>query len=616
MIHASIPGDDSETKPNRRYRLQFVSGADPSETAWIPAMRSVIDQRIADEQPPRPVGNADQRTDYQQQQQQQQYVSSEQQATITEQQKQEVVVVLSLYLAVDWHAEHQEPLLMAHVEESIPSDMSSKSTTNQISNEAKPRMSPAGGAVARVGGGEHHQHHILHQRRTSTNATPASTAGQSQMAFPPSMPPTGNVHSSHHQTASMRDQQQSANAPHQNTATSAQAHANAMSNMMPSNEAMGQPPQLYTAETGRDSSYMAAKGGGGQQQQTHAMFWQGEEANIRTASRDGREEDSSESHFTVVPSDTTSASSAMTNQQLNMMGGGYDGTQMGMTANSRSQDQVEEDQMTDAGFTGITTTMTATRTSNSSTSVNESTYRKHSGTNDASGTPTTTAGMVSPYSQMNDSVFTPTVVSKQPQTAPSAARMPPQPPSVNAPQMPQMGQAQASSSSENDVRSGQMNSSAAANAGGANGAHQQNHQSSGGGIFSILKAKIVKAIPTGHEMILPDDKNPSIVWDPVLNKYVGAGVEEEPINTPPPSTANSGLFESMSTHGSSGGLRAARVSGGELIFLLIVIRSRYFNPLNDASSSSAQTLSQSPVPVMQMPVPTTSFGFIPSMPGE
>uniref|UniRef100_A0A0M3HID3 WH2 domain-containing protein n=1 Tax=Ascaris lumbricoides TaxID=6252 RepID=A0A0M3HID3_ASCLU len=82
-----------------------------------------------------------------------------------------------------------------------------------------------------------------------------------------------------------------------------------------------------------------------------------------------------------------------------------------------------------------------------------------------------------------------------------------------------------------------------------------------GGILSMLKAKIAKAIPTGNEMILPDDKNPSIVWDPVLNKYVGAGVEEETVNTPPPSTANSGVFDGPA-NGSSGGLRAARISGG------------------------------------------------------
>uniref|UniRef100_A0A0M3IHK2 Myotubularin phosphatase domain-containing protein n=1 Tax=Ascaris lumbricoides TaxID=6252 RepID=A0A0M3IHK2_ASCLU len=96
-----------------------------------------------------------------------------------------------------------------------------------------------------------------------------------------------------------------------------------------------------------------------------------------------------------------------------------------------------------------------------------------------------------------------------------------------------------------------------------------------------------------------------IVWDPVLNKYVGAGVEEETVNTPPPSTANSGVFDGPA-NGSSGGLRAARISGG----------SRYFNPLNEATSSSTQRISQSPVPVVTMPIPTTTFGFIPTMPDD
>lgn len=37
--------------------------------------------------------------------------------------------------------------------------------------------------------------------------------------------------------------------------------------------------------------------------------------------------------------------------------------------------------------------------------------------------------------------------------------------------------------------------------------HRQNS-----GLFSKLKAKIVKAIPSDNEMILPDDKHPSVLF--------------------------------------------------------------------------------------------------------
>ena len=49
---------------------------------------------------------------------------------------------------------------------------------------------------------------------------------------------------------------------------------------------------------------------------------------------------------------------------------------------------------------------------------------------------------------------------------------------------------------------------------------------------------VKKLLPRGkNEMILPDDSNPSIVWDPVKNKWVntdGDEEEEEQNRAPPP----------------------------------------------------------------------------------
>lgn len=98
------------------------------------------------------------------------------------------------------------------------------------------------------------------------------------------------------------------------------------------------------------------------------------------------------------------------------------------------------------------------------------------------------------------------------------------------------------------------------------------------GFLGNIKEKLLKAIPSGNEMILPDDSKPTvsfvrsryfftavwkpesfkIIWDPVKGRYVGAGVEEETMLVPPPKL--DGLSQIQS---SSGGLRAARTSGGE-----------------------------------------------------
>ncbi|VDO31113.1 unnamed protein product [Haemonchus placei] len=80
------------------------------------------------------------------------------------------------------------------------------------------------------------------------------------------------------------------------------------------------------------------------------------------------------------------------------------------------------------------------------------------------------------------------------------------------------------------------------------------------GFLSNIKEKLLKSIPSGNEMILPDDSKPTIVWDPVKGRYVGAGVEEETTAAPPPKM--DGVSNAQS--GSSGGLRAARTSGGNI----------------------------------------------------
>lgn len=128
--------------------------------------------------------------------------------------------------------------------------------------------------------------------------------------------------------------------------------------------------------------------------------------------------------------------------------------------------------------------------------------------------------------------------------------------------------------------------------------HRQNP-----GLFSKLKATIAKAIPSSNEMILPDDKHPSIVWDPKLNRYVGEGIEEESVPEPPPSITGTSEKLNESTYVKAGGLTAARLSGG----------SRYFNPLIETSSSKPRAHTAPLLP----PVPASaSFGFIPSMPDD
>ncbi|VDM37284.1 unnamed protein product [Toxocara canis] len=525
-------------------RLQFVAGADASEVAWIPIMRSVVDKRGVQESVMQP--------DQQQQPQQtksaisaaqqivaQQEISQQNQiaaanytqsskdvvATTAGSRDKERTVSLSSE-AADWHADHQEPLQMAHVEEPI-SEL--PSTQQQRAVESK-QQAPA--AVGRSGS-EHRQHHLLRQRRPSGNAANATANVRASYAFPPSMPGAGELPTLHQQMPGSRS------ASISECALQAPSTGETAQQISKQQNAQG-----YAIDEGRDSYAKNAAAAAATGSQPRATFWQGD-------TPDGDAPLSS-----VEPSTGTTTS-----------------TEESTTTASNSAD---------------------------GSPCRQSSERQHSST--------TVVTNMSSYSTINDSVFTAGVADSfriPSDDAAKSAAAPPKPhlasyeeppPSASMPVMPTP--ASDHTMVEQQPKAIAKSTESAKHAPSSKGAQH-------GGILSMLKAKIAKAIPTGHEMILPDDTNPSIVWDPVLNKYVGAGVEEEIVSTPPPSAANSGVFDG-SGNGSTGGLRAARVSGG----------SRYFNPLNDANSSSAQTISKSPVPMVTMPIPTTTFGFIPSMPDD
>lgn len=60
-------------------------------------------------------------------------------------------------------------------------------------------------------------------------------------------------------------------------------------------------------------------------------------------------------------------------------------------------------------------------------------------------------------------------------------------------------------------------------------------KSGGGGFLGGLKSKLTNMIvPDVNPVHLPDDTNPSIQWDPQLQRWVGEGVEQEVAPPPPP----------------------------------------------------------------------------------
>ncbi|KAF1761106.1 hypothetical protein GCK72_009360 [Caenorhabditis remanei] len=128
-------------------------------------------------------------------------------------------------------------------------------------------------------------------------------------------------------------------------------------------------------------------------------------------------------------------------------------------------------------------------------------------------------------------------------------------------------------------------------------------QNGSGGWFGSIKNKIIKSIPSSNAMILPDDKKPSIVWDPVKQKYVGAGVEEEVVAPPPPVMSAPHLMGggADSNKSSTNSLRNARSGVG----------SRYLQAGMATSQAPAMNTGMPSMMPPTMPIPT-SFSFMPS----
>lgn len=125
-------------------------------------------------------------------------------------------------------------------------------------------------------------------------------------------------------------------------------------------------------------------------------------------------------------------------------------------------------------------------------------------------------------------------------------------------------------------------------------------QNGSSGWFGSIRSKIIKSIPSANAMILPDDSKPSIVWDPVKQKYVGAGVEEEVVAAPPPMHLMSEGADSNKS--STNSLRNARSGFG----------SRYLQSGMATSQAPAMdTGMPSMMPPTMMPLPT-SFSFMPA----
>lgn len=119
--------------------------------------------------------------------------------------------------------------------------------------------------------------------------------------------------------------------------------------------------------------------------------------------------------------------------------------------------------------------------------------------------------------------------------------------------------------------------------------HKPEQQNNSQGWLKSIQSTVQKALPGQNPMNLPEDKTPAIVWDSTQNKYVGPGVEQEPVAPPPPVAAAAPVAPQ------GGGLRAARGV------------SRYAK-VGLASS----TTSQPPAGMMPQAPPTASFGFMPA----
>ncbi|CAD6187626.1 unnamed protein product [Caenorhabditis auriculariae] len=139
---------------------------------------------------------------------------------------------------------------------------------------------------------------------------------------------------------------------------------------------------------------------------------------------------------------------------------------------------------------------------------------------------------------------------------------------------------------------------ASLDSGGENGGKQQKNFSRGGW-FGSLRQKVMKSMPSANPMILPNDKKPTIVWDPVKKRYVGEGVEEETAAPPPPVADLSSMPPPANL--STNSLKSVRTSGG----------ARYFqhNGQNQGQSAAPDL---GPPPMMPPTMAPTAFEFMPT----
>uniref|UniRef100_A0A1I7TH18 Protein transport protein sec16 n=1 Tax=Caenorhabditis tropicalis TaxID=1561998 RepID=A0A1I7TH18_9PELO len=126
------------------------------------------------------------------------------------------------------------------------------------------------------------------------------------------------------------------------------------------------------------------------------------------------------------------------------------------------------------------------------------------------------------------------------------------------------------------------------------------NQNASTGWFGSIRKKLIDSLPP-KQMILPDDKKPTIVWDEAQKRYVGA----ESVNAPPPPPPVLSPGDGFDSNKSStNSLQNARSSG----------RSRYALG-GMTTSQSTNTVMSSMMPPTQMPLPM-SFNFVPSLPDD
>ncbi|KAF1748876.1 hypothetical protein GCK72_025343 [Caenorhabditis remanei] len=166
-------------------------------------------------------------------------------------------------------------------------------------------------------------------------------------------------------------------------------------------------------------------------------------------------------------------------------------------------------------------------------------------------------------------------LAEQPAASPPLAAQAPPPPQQYQQYSDQQQQQQPLQQHENQVQN-QLNS---------------DNKNQSQGWLKTIQTKVQKALPGQNPMNLPEDKNPTIVWDESQKKYIGAGVEPEPVAPPPPTAS------SAPAPPTGGGLRAARGV------------SRYAKVgLGNSPSNASQALAG----MMPQAPPTASFGFMPA----